>query len=258
VSVQSDGVNVQSTLPTVGLPSPYTLVVSRADGSGSGFTPLGISNDRSFLDKTAEISSQSYCYQTALRNACGVLSKPSPSACTILLTKKPDGSIAWTSASPFSNEPPQTYQVIFIDPITGASDKKQLGTVTSYTPDADSQVTQYQIAAVNNAGVESYSNPVQVELGMRVFIPTAFTPNGDQQNPAFMAKGVMAFWDTFEMTIYSRWGDVVYHTTDKATEGWNGDMNGTPALPGTYGYRIRITDTAGKTFERIGQLLLIR
>ncbi|MBO0952100.1 T9SS type B sorting domain-containing protein [Fibrella forsythiae] len=258
VSVQPNGVNVQATLPTLGLPSPYTLVITRADGAGSAFNPLGIGDDRSYLDATAQTNSQSYCYQVAIRNSCGALSKPTAPACTILLTKNPNGSISWTSASPYSNEPPQNYQVIFIDPVTGASDKKSLGNVTTYQPDPDSQVTQYQIAAINKAGIESYSNPAEVELGLRVFVPNAFTPNGDAQNQSFMAKGLMAFWDTFEMTVYSRWGDVVYNSTDKNTTGWNGEVNGSPATSGYYGYRIRVIDSTGRAFERTGQVLLIR
>ena len=258
VLVQPNGVNIQATLPTVGLPSPYTLIVTRSDGSGGAFTPLGVSDDRSYIDATAETNSQSYCYQTAIRNSCGVVSKPTPAACTILLTKKADGSLTWTSASPYSDQPPQSYQVIFIDPLTGASDKKPLGNVTAYKPDPDSQVTQYQIAAVNRAGIESYSNPIEVELGLRVFVPNAFTPNGDAQNSSFMAKGLMTFWDKFEMTIYSRWGDVVYNTTDKDTTGWNGEMNGTPAQSGYYGYRVKVVDMSGKVYERTGQVLLIR
>ncbi|MEZ0542320.1 gliding motility-associated C-terminal domain-containing protein [Fibrella arboris] len=258
VSVQPNGVNVQATLPTVGLPSPYTLIVTRATGVGTPFSPLGVSSDRSYLDATAQTASQNYCYQTAIRNSCGVLSKPTSPACTILLTKNANGSISWTPDSPYANAPPQSYQVIFIDPATGASDKRDLGKVTTFTPDPNSQVTQYQIAAVNSAGIESYSNPVEVELGLRVFVPNAFTPNGDQQNQSFMAKGLLAFWETFEMTIYSRWGDVVYNTTDKHTAGWNGEVNGAPAQMGYYSYRIRITDALGKGYERTGQVLLIR
>lgn len=258
VSVEPTSVKVQATLPTLGLPSPYTLVISRAAGVGGAFAPIGTSNDRSYVDLTAQTNSQSYCYQTAIQNSCGVLSTPTPSACTILLTKTADGKLTWTPNSPYSNEPPQSYQIIFIDPLTGASDKKPLGNVTTYRPDPDSQVTQYQIAAVNNAGIESYSNPLEIELGLRVFLPNAFTPNGDQQNQFFMAKGLMAFWSTFEMTIYSRWGDVVYNTTDKNTTGWNGEINGTPAQSGYYGYRVKLTDNTGKGFERTGQVLLIR
>lgn len=258
VSVQPNGVNVQSTLPTVGVPPGYTLVVTRSDGGGSAFTPLGTSNDRSYLDATPQTNSQSYCYQTAIRNGCGVLSRPTSPACTILLTRAANGSLTWTSASPYANESPQTYQVIFIDPATGASDKNQLGNVTTFRPDPDSQITQYQIAAINNAGIESYSNPLEVGLGVKVFLPNAFTPNGDGQNQSFMAKGGLSFWDTFELTIYSRWGDVVYNTTDKNATGWNGEVNGAPAPSGYYGYRVRVTDMAGKAFERTGQVLLIR
>jgi gliding motility-associated-like protein len=258
VSVEPNGVNVQSTLPTVGVPPGYTLVVTRSDGANGAFNPLGTSDDRSYFDPTAQTGTQSYCYQTAIRNACGVLSRPTSPACTVFLSRASNGSLTWTSASPYANEPPQSYQLIFIDPATGASDKIPLGNVTSFTPDPDSQITQYQIAAINNAGIESYSNPLEVELGLKVFLPNAFTPNGDGQNQSFMAVGGVAFWNTFDLTIYSRWGDVVYNTTDKSSTGWNGESKGAPAPSGYYGYRIRVTDMSGKAYERTGQVLLIR
>jgi len=259
VSVQSDGVKVQSILPTVGLPSPYTLIITRSDGAGSAFNPVGESNDRSFVDQTAQTGKQSYCYQTAIRNGCGVLSAPTPPTCTILLTKTSNGSLTWTQASPYSTGPPQSYQIISIDPSTGVSDKKPLNSQTTFQPSPQSQVTQYQIAALNGAGIESYSNPIDVELGLSLFMPNAFAPGSSlEKNRSFMAEGVRAFWNTFEMTIYSRWGDVVFNTTDKDTTGWNGDINGNPAQSGYYSYRIRLTDASGRAFERTGQVLLIR
>ena len=260
VSVQGGGVNVQARLPTVGLPTPFTAIVSRSDGGGNPFTTLGVTPDGSYLDATANINSQSYCYQVTIRNSCGVLSKPTAPACSILLTRAPNGDLRWTSASPYAPGPLAAYQVISTTQASGVSDKTNpLGsTVTTLALNKDSQATKYQVSAANSQGIESYSNEIEVELGLQVFLPNAFTPNGDDANKSFKAYGLTAFWQTFELTIYSRWGDVVYGTTDKESAGWDGTINGGEAMPGYYGYRIRVTDPKGNAHDRTGQVLLIR
>lgn len=259
VSVQGDGVYVKSALPQP-QPTPaavYTLVVARANGVGGPFSDLGTSSDLTYTDRTASTGSQQYCYQTALINKCGSKSPYTKPACTVLLTANSDGSLRWTNESPFSEEAPGSYLIVRINPGTGNPDDKfDVGKVSEYRPDPTSPVTQYQVVAVDSKGIESYSNPVDIQLAPKIFVPNAFSPNGDGANNEFMPKGL--FWNQFEMTIFDRWGGVVYNTTDKDARGWNGDANGQPAQAGYYTYRIRITDTKGQPYERTGRFLLIR
>lgn len=259
VSVQSDGVYVKSALPQPqSTPAAvYTLVVARASQVGGPFTDLGTSNDVTYTDKTASTSTQSYCYQTAVINKCGVKSAYSKPVCSILLTVGPDGALRWNNDSPFSNETPGSYLIVRIDPNTGQPDDKfDVGRVNQYAPDPQSQVTQYQVVAVDSKGIESYSNPIDIQLAPKLFVPTAFSPNGDSQNDGFMPKG--QFWNELDMTLFDRWGGVVYNTTNKEDRGWNGDVNGQPAPSGYYTYRIKIKDVNGRTYERTGRFLLIR
>src|SRR5690606_25784474 len=58
---------------------------------------------------------------------------------------------------------------------------------------------------------------------MFVYIPNAFTPNADGLNEVFKAKGVSV--KSFEMRIYNRSGELLFHTTD-IEEGWDGSVNG--------------------------------
>lgn len=260
VSVESDGVKVQASLPTT-VPTAYTLLVTRADGPGGPFSPIGqVSIDRSYTDKTANSAAQSYCYRTAIQNNCGIISTYTAPACTVHLTTPDNNALTWTAISPFSSSGVAGYQVIKIDPTTGLSDKIDVAGNTRWEPDpkqTDTQTYTYQIVAYDANGVESYSNPILVLLAPRLFVPNAFSPNGDSNNDNFMAKG--AFWDTFSMTIYSRWGDVVYNTLDGASTGWNGLLpNGTQAPTGYYTYRVEIKDLKGQTYERAGRVLLIR
>ncbi|MBO0932205.1 T9SS type B sorting domain-containing protein [Fibrella aquatilis] len=260
VSVEGDGVKLQASLPAT-VPTAYTLLVTRADGPGGPFTPIGqVSTDRNYTDKTANSAAQSYCYRTAIQNNCGVTSDYTAPSCTVHLTTPDNNALTWTALSPFSASSVAGYQVIKIDPTTGLSDKIDVGGNTRWEPNpnqTDTQTYTYQIVAYDKNGVESYSNPILVLLAPKLFLPNAFSPNGDGTNDDFMAKG--AFWDTFSMTIYSRWGEVLFNTTDPKSTGWNGLLTDASAAPtGYYTFRVEIKDLKGQTYVRTGRVLLIR
>ncbi|RYZ55197.1 MAG: gliding motility-associated C-terminal domain-containing protein, partial [Sphingobacteriales bacterium] len=64
------------------------------------------------------------------------------------------------------------------------------------------------------------------------YIPTAFTPNGDRKNdelkPLLFGKV-----KTYRFTIYNRWGQVIFQTTDQF-KGWDGRVAGTPQRSDTF------------------------
>ena len=260
VSVEADGVKLQASLPATVL-TAYTLLVTRADGPGGPFSPIGQTiTDRSYTDKSANSAAQSYCYRAAIQNNCGLTSDYTAPSCTVHLTTPDNNALTWTALSPFSGTVVAGYQIIKIDPTTGLSNKLDVGGNTRWEPtanQADSQTYTYQIVAYDINGVESYSNQILVLLAPKLFMPDAFSPNGDSNNDEFMAKG--AFWETFSMTLYSRWGDVIFDTADPKSTGWNGLLaNGSQAPMGYYTYRVAIKDLKGQSYVRTGRVLLIR
>lgn len=99
----------------------------------------------------------------------------------------------------------------------------------------------------------SQSNTVCIYLQPKVYIPEAFTPNGDGINDVFNAKYSYTPTD-FEMKVYNRWGYIVFQTTDP-NEGWDGKQsNGQPAPTGTYIYQIKVKSSENSTFEKRGNL----
>jgi gliding motility-associated-like protein len=91
----------------------------------------------------------------------------------------------------------------------------------------------------------------------KVFIPNAFSPNGDGTNDLFLFKGVG--FKSYRALIYTRWGQQIHKWTDKdEVQGWDGTMpNGEKAASGTYLYKIYITDYYGGEKAYQGQLTLI-
>ncbi len=88
-----------------------------------------------------------------------------------------------------------------------------------------------------------------------LFVPDAFSPNGDQSNDVFLVKGATS--DQFRLTVYSRWGQAVFSSTS-ISQGWDGTINGQPAIEGQYMYRIEVEDPDGNKTVRTGAVLLLR
>lgn len=82
---------------------------------------------------------------------------------------------------------------------------------------------------------------VYVEDILKVFIPNAFTPNGDGINDYFRFKGVGM--KSYEAEIYNRWGERIYSwNSDSPVDGWDGTNSGQESKIDAYVYRIRVID----------------
>ena len=88
-----------------------------------------------------------------------------------------------------------------------------------------------------------------------LFIPNAFTPNGDGHNDVLFVRGNTI--DEMELIIYNRWGQQVFRSTSQGF-GWDGNFNGSLANPDVYGYYLNILCTGGETFTKKGNITLLR
>lgn len=92
-----------------------------------------------------------------------------------------------------------------------------------------------------------------------IFIPNAFTPNGDGLNDYFMAEGKNI--DSFRMKIYNKWGEMIFES-ENIYQGWNGQYENRPCPQGTYIYTIQYTgfETVDKqsVVSKNGTLQLIK
>ncbi|WP_128546794.1 T9SS type B sorting domain-containing protein [Larkinella soli] len=95
---------------------------------------------------------------------------------------------------------------------------------------------------------------VVVTVYERIWVPAAFSPNGDGQNDLWELKGVEAFPEV-EVTVFNRWGEVVYHSKDRYAHPFDGTMKGQALTVGGYAWTIRYAP--GKPLLR-GSLMLLR
>jgi gliding motility-associated-like protein len=76
-----------------------------------------------------------------------------------------------------------------------------------------------------------------------VFVPNAFSPNGDGVNDVFYPRGTGIF-RVRNLRIFNRWGEVVFERSgfqaNDPTSGWDGRSRGTRLNPDTYVYVMEI------------------
>lgn len=92
-----------------------------------------------------------------------------------------------------------------------------------------------------------------------LYIPNAFTPNGDGDNEVFLPKGIGIDPNNYSLRIYNRWGNLIFYSED-ITEGWDGRANGGSSLAqiDTYVWNISCKDVLGKQYNKTGKVSLIR
>ncbi len=71
-----------------------------------------------------------------------------------------------------------------------------------------------------------------------VFIPNAFTPNGDDLNDFYEISGNQCN-EQDELRIFNRWGQIIFYTQNPYSEFWDGYFNGEPAPLGVYTYNLQ-------------------
>lgn len=90
-----------------------------------------------------------------------------------------------------------------------------------------------------------------------VTMPSGFTPNGDGINDLFQPLGSAIFSKSFDMSVWNRWGQEVYRSTDP-TSGWDGYYKGQEAPTGVYAYLITYKNIFDESKMLKGNLTLIR
>jgi gliding motility-associated-like protein len=89
-----------------------------------------------------------------------------------------------------------------------------------------------------------------------IFMPSAFTPNGDGKNDVF--RPVLAGISSLDyFRVFNRWGQLVYATVRNG-EGWDGTIGGKPQETGTFVYMVQGKDYTGKVHFKKGTFILVR
>ncbi|MFK7773681.1 MAG: gliding motility-associated C-terminal domain-containing protein [Saprospiraceae bacterium] len=121
----------------------------------------------------------------------------------------------------------------------------------------------YILTAVDENGCEA-SDEIFIEVKEKqgIYIPNAFTPNGDGKNDLFKAEANPEMLERIiDMKIFNRWGELIFqknHVDSFDVPKWDGTFNGKKAPTGVYIYTITLTNSKGRTEVLSGDLTLLR
>lgn len=102
---------------------------------------------------------------------------------------------------------------------------------------------------------------IGVENLQRVFVPTAFSPNGDGANDLFAIFGGPEVEALLSLKIFDRWGEMVFSKENlppDGSEGWDGDFKGKAMAPGVFVYLAKVKFLDGSKAILSGEVMLVR
>jgi gliding motility-associated-like protein len=103
--------------------------------------------------------------------------------------------------------------------------------------------------------VDELTLDVTVETDFYIYVPSAFTPDGDGLNECFEVKGVG--FDEYEIKVFDRWGNQVFYS-NSIENCWDGSVNGQPAPQGTYSYTIFLRLPFDRIHQKTGVVTVYR
>ena len=120
----------------------------------------------------------------------------------------------------------------------------------------------YTADVTSNGCMQSVDIELRVEDPIcdvdRVFVPNAFTPNGDNSNDVMRVRSNFAdAISEFRFIIYDRWGQEVYNSED-IDEVWDGTRSGDDLEPDVYGFWLRTVCPSGEELIQQGNITLLR
>ena len=116
----------------------------------------------------------------------------------------------------------------------------------------------YLLTATDSLGCKAEAS-VHISLTCNedlVYVPNAFTPNGDNKNDIFRIR-TYGLSEVRAFRVFNRWGEMVFESFD-ASEGWDGTWNGESCSPGVFVYYLEGACANGQEIMKKGNVTLIR
>lgn len=114
----------------------------------------------------------------------------------------------------------------------------------------------YWVKVTDNLGCIASDTIKVVEDCGEIYFPSAFTPNNDGRNDYFGPLGNLSAISNYHLTIYNRWGQLVFQSTDPYKK-WNGNFKRDEATMNTFVWMATFTFHEKKISKK-GTLMVIR
>ncbi|MFN4084416.1 MAG: T9SS type B sorting domain-containing protein [Spirosomataceae bacterium] len=247
--VSNQQVHLYADKPTA--PWPFELVSFDIQDKINGI------NQFPWIDPAAQPAQASFCYQVRVQDECLIYSEWSEPACTIHLQSLPTNELIWSPQSPFQPGEIDQYTVFFAENTKNGIEAQFTPVVNRHFPDLDSfeEFADYRIEAISTTGRASYSNTVRIPLQFKIFIPTAFSPNGDGINDTWGPKGRFINLETYDLRILNRQSQEIW-STQNPKDIWDGTWQGRRVPLGQYKFNLKIKTTL-ESIEKSGNLQVL-
>lgn len=244
---------------TISNPNLFDLELYRQDGAGQFQTTGKVLKNADEKTKVAIDTTKLFCYKLKPRDSC-IASLESNVLCVSYLIATPDISHNTIAVEPYRYPSEITKMRVFrnnspwwtpnFTDLFREDNQAECGKKTCYRLQLE---TRNGTVLSNTVCIDP--PPALCVTLTNVYVPDAFTPNGDGVNDFFEVKGEAT--SEIQVLIYDRWGTPVFQNSINVRH-WNGTVNGHPAPSGAYFYRISVTDKIGRNFVKRGSFALLR
>jgi len=221
------------------------------NNSGSGKYPIHIYENWGIFDVSLEITSTNGCKNSLkINNMIEVYKKPvakftaEPQTVSII---KPEVRFYNISEDNYSN-----YWWFGDNQISSI-----VSPIHNYQPIPRVYDVKLLVKTEHNC-IDSAFTQIIVVNEYTMYLPSAFSPDGDDINDKFFAVGNGVNLDAFNLKVYDRWGEIIWETNNM-NEGWDGKTkSGKYVQAGIYKWLVVYKDENGIEYQKSGTVNVIR
>ncbi|MEO8821427.1 MAG: gliding motility-associated C-terminal domain-containing protein, partial [Ginsengibacter sp.] len=160
----------------------------------------------------------------------------------------PDSVLVTVNKNPVAGAGPNKViingQSATLDGTAGGTDVNYLWTpdlditgASSLAPVVNPTINQtYVLNVFSKKGCKTATDSVNVKVYQQLYVPNAFTPNGDGKNDTWVIETLQAYPGAV-VTVFDRYGEKIFDNNGKNTS-WNGTFKGKLQDAGAYVYVI--------------------
>ncbi len=107
----------------------------------------------------------------------------------------------------------------------------------------------YWVIVTDHHGCQGSDSVLLRPCELLIWMPNAFSPNGDGLNDEFLPKYNHDIDFSFKMLIFNKWGEQLFSSSDK-TKGWDGTFKGMPCPPDLYTWVVSFNAPVSYNFNQ--------
>lgn len=254
-SVINNQIRIDWEIPTGYAVKRYDIYKSENNGA---YFSLNQTSNNFYNDLSGDVNNSSNCFQLKTIDSCDNVSLFSLSTCPVKLmgtVGQNSVDLNWSKYIGWDGSSEKQMSVEWVDQNGQVYKSQNVGLNFIYTDNAEDTVSsliRYRIKLEGQGDPYiSYSNFVEKRQQIKMFFPTAFSPNNDGLNDEYRPKG--RFVKDFKMYIYNQLGQLVFFSDD-FYKGWNGG----DSPSGDYVVTVESSDSIGNEINKRFVITLIK